>query len=187
MRVAITGTPCTGKSTLAKQLATKMEWQYIPETFASLFDEQGGYIQPPSVLAVQMDKVLMLKRQLEFKHVDTVSDRCSADLFILWLSRGFSKHKQVAEFADKCRDYLRHYDAFIYLPWGVLPLEQLEEGESGCKRNMDQWTQFYNNSALIGLIMQWVPAEKRIFIPTNIIDLETRADYVLSRLNTVSQ
>lgn len=187
MRVAITGTPCTGKSTLAKQLATKMDWQYIPETFASLFDEQGSYIQPPSALAVEMDKVLMLKRQLELKHIDTVSDRCSADLFILWLSRGFSKHKQVAGFADKCRDYLSHYDAFIYLPWGVLPLEQLKEGESGCKRNMDPWMQFYNNSALIGLIMQWVPAHKRIFVPTTIVNLEARVEYVLAQLDQISQ
>ncbi|MCK5191536.1 MAG: AAA family ATPase [Methylococcales bacterium] len=182
MRLVITGTACTGKSTLSRQLAERRGWEYIPENYESLFDKHGKYIQPRSELAIQIDRVLVNKWKLEKLHKNTVSDRCSIDLFNLWLSLGFSENKQVAEFAKKCRGYQRYYDAFVILPWGVLPMQQVNESNGMHKRNMNPWAQFHRNATLIGLIMQWVPSSKRIFMPAKIINLDERIDYVLAFL-----
>ncbi|MES9905350.1 MAG: AAA family ATPase [Sedimenticola sp.] len=183
MKIAISGSACCGKTTLAHSLSQAMDSALIPEQYDGFFDHSGRYIQPRNELMELIEGVLDNKHQQEDRHTRFIADRSPIDLFNLWLSLDFSVNKKrTNNFQQKCKVYLKKYDLIILPPWGALPMKQVSEAHSSRKRVMKPWVQFRHHSTLIGIALQWLPVNKLLPIPSNIIHQEQRLSFILKSL-----
>jgi hypothetical protein len=176
MRIAISGSAGTGKSSLAKAIADRFECALVPECYDDFFTQNAEFIKPASQLKQLISNALERKNALESEHLKFVADRCPVDLFNLWLSRGFATNRNnTAELYQRCRSYMAKYDFIVVLPWSALPLQQLSGHATNRRRVMNLWTQLHNHSTIIGLLQQWVPQERLLPIPYPMIDINARA------------
>jgi len=183
MRIAISGSAGTGKTTLATALAAKWGCLLIAEHYDEFFDDNFDFIKPTNRLQHRIFEVLEDKSQAENECSDFVADRCPVDLFNLWLSRGFgTNQRKTADLYNRCRSYIRKYDRIVVLPWSALPLTQVEEGASH-RRVMNEWVQLYNHSTMIGLLQQWVTPDRLLPIPFAMVELDARVDAALGSSN----
>ncbi len=181
MKLALSGSAGVGKTTLAKELAVRLNADFIEEHYSGFFDEVGNFVEPPATLRNKIFNVLEYKHNLEHGSNGFVSDRCPVDIFNLWLSRGFARYQdETADLYRKCRAYMKGYDAVVVLPWGQIPLQQVEEAGENRRRIMNPWTQLHNHSVIAGLLIQWLPISKIIPIPAHIKDLRSRVEYLMS-------
>lgn len=183
MRLAISGSAGVGKTSLALALAKRLEVPCIPESYDSFYDGDGKILQPESRLAEEIIRVANRKFRQEKQAGSFVADRCPVDLFNLWLGLGLAKAEQATEkFFQLCRVRVRNYDQLIILPWNGIPLTQLDSPTERRQRQMNPWIQFHNQSTLIGIAKQWIPQNRMMAIPSAVVDLEERLNYVSGRL-----
>ena len=184
MRIAVSGSAGSGKTSLVESLSNKLNLKIIPEHYDEFFDEQGRHLKPPKRLMQKIDKVLDIKHKQELDAGIFIVDRCPIDLFNLWMTRGFhSSKRHTDEFQKKCIKYLKKYDAVILLPWGDIPLKQIDQKGSRRKRVMMPWIQFRHHSTIIGIAMQWVPLKKIIAVPKGLDGIEQRCMHVINALS----
>ena len=182
-RIAITGSAGVGKSTFADRLANALGCNLIDENYDSLFQANGAFITPPSRLKREIINLLDYKSELENQAGEFISDRCAADLFNLWLTRGFGANEIATSIvAERCRQCLSTYSHLIVLPWGAIPLVQIDDTASYRRRVLNPWRQFWNQATLVGIVQHWVPAKKLILVPKELSSLERRICVVLDAL-----
>jgi predicted ATPase len=183
LKIAISGCAGIGKTTLATDLAEYFNVEIINESYERFFNENGSFISPPKLLQQKIIDVLHEKHKCEDKAGSFISDRCPIDLFNLWLSRGFAKNqKRTLELSQHCRAYVKKYDFIIVLPWGSIPLQQIDEHNDNRRRVMNPWTQFHNHSVIIGLCQQWVPSSKLLPVSGNLKNHKERLELVIKTL-----
>lgn len=167
MKLAISGSAGTGKSTLAQNLARNLNIPYIPEHYEPLFDRPGKFNNStPKVLAEAFNEVLDIKLAEQSKHASFVADRCPIDLLNLWLCREL--HCLPAEtemFYNRCRNSLDSYDLFILPPWGVIPLQATPGPEQRQQRVANPWLQLLSHAAIGGMAHMFVPEQKIVYLP----------------------
>lgn len=184
MRIAISGSAGSGKTSLVEALSKSLNLEIIPECYEAFFDEHGRHIKPPKNLMHKIHQVLDNKHQLELAANDFVADRCPVDLFNLWVTRRFhSDNRKTDIFQEKCIEYLKKYDYLILLPWGDIPLKQVDPKEGNRKRVMKPWIQFQHHSTIIGMAMQWVPLNKIIAVPKGLDGVEARCENIIKLLS----
>ncbi len=141
---------------MVRALSAEFAAPAVAENFDRLFEPNGAFIRPDARLKDEIFGVLCDKARLERAHGHFVADRCPADVFNLWLSRGFAGDSHATSIIfDCCRRLMRDYDAIVLLPWGTIPLRQIDSGTSRRRRTMNRWVQFQSHSSLIGIIRQW--------------------------------
>jgi GTPase SAR1 family protein len=183
MRIAVSGSAGSGKTSLVESLAKQLELKIISEHYDDFFDKQGRYIKPPKKLMQKIDQVLDSKHQQELDAKSFIADRCPIDLFNLWMTRGYHSNKtHTDDFYKKCIEYLKKYDFIILIPWGDIPLKQVDQADSNRKRVMKPWIQFQHHSTIIGVAMQWIPLNKIIAVPQGLDGVERRCEYVMKAL-----
>ncbi len=89
MKIAISGSAGTGKTTLATALAAKRGCSFVAENFDNFFDDNAAFIKPARRLQQRIIATLEQKDAIENDCGDFVADRCAIDLFNLWLSPGY--------------------------------------------------------------------------------------------------
>ena len=175
MKVAISGSAGTGKTSLARALADSWGCAIVAECYDDFFDENYDFVKPAGRLQRQIFEVLEIKNRLENESGEFVADRCPVDLYNLWLSRGYaSNQSKTYDLYNRCRSYIKKYDCIAVLPWSALPLEQVDP-TAPRRRVMNPWTQLHNHSTIIGLLHQWVPSERLLAIPYSLVDINLRA------------
>tara|TARA_R110002096_G_scaffold421604_1_gene627475 strand:- start:530 stop:1090 length:561 start_codon:yes stop_codon:yes gene_type:complete len=183
MKVAISGSAGTGKTTLARALAEQWGCVLVEEGYDDFFDERYNYIQSRSELKRRIVSLLESKHRLEQEQESFVVDRCPVDLFNLWMAQGFGDdQKSTGALYSQCRKYIEKYDRVIVLPWSAIPLKQLEHSESR-RRTMNCWHQLYNHANIIGLLHQWVVPAKLLPMPFNASTLTERVDFVCKAMD----
>lgn len=166
MKIAIAGSAGSGKTTLAKALAARLEFVYIAENYEAFFDQPGKFNSPPHLLSRAFIEVLEKKRTLELQAGSFVADRCPVDLFHLWLRKNlFQLEEETRQYYDQCQAYCRDYDFIILSAWGCLDLTPLPDKASPQKRVMNPWVQLSNHASISGLASMWLPAERIIHLP----------------------
>ncbi len=186
MKIALTGSACTGKTTLAEKLANELGLPLIEENYGPLFDPLKPFKkEEPKLFINALKDVMEAKHKQEQEHVSFVTDRCPVDLMNIWLTRGLSsKRRRSAEFYQHCRSLTKQYDYLIIPPWGVLPVESKESEKGRQVRVKNPWILLHNHAAIVGLARQWLPGERIITIRPSMKKLEDRVDYVLQRLGS---
>jgi hypothetical protein len=103
------------------------------------------------------------------------------------MGRGFSfNERATADIYRRCREYSAKYDTAVVLPWSAIPLRQISGGGRR-RRTMNAWVQLHNHATVIGLLQQWLPREKLLPIPFDIVNLDERVAYVAAHLRRRTQ
>jgi hypothetical protein len=183
MKIAISGSAGTGKTTVVTALAKAFDIPSIDEDYDEFFDEHCNLLNPPQRLKSRILVTFDAKNRQEDSFPDFVADRCPVDLFNLWMTRGFGRdQKLTAMFYDRCRWAMKKYDYVVVLPWGAIPLKQI--AEPGLRRRtMNPWSQLHNHANVIGLVHQWVQPEKLVPIPFALSRVCDRVDYLVGKFS----
>lgn len=184
MKIAITGSAGVGKTTLATVLANRNNALLVKEQFDGFFNDDGGFLKSEQILQTRIVDVLNRKHEQVSSSVSVVSDRCPIDLFNLWLTRGFSRYgKETMALYKACRAYMETFDYVIVLPWGSIPLKQINVKQDKRVRVMNPWAQLHSHSSIIGLCHQWVLPRKLVPVPGQIKDQNLRVEYLQRKIS----
>lgn len=151
MKIALTGSGSTGKSTLASAVHDAYGVPVIPE-FAREVIKEMGYstikeLPPERSYDFQM-RVLGKKIQAEDAAESFIGDRCTVDAlayFLRWTARDATK-EQAEDYIGTCVAQLQKYTHIIVLPWNSLPL--VEDGF----RSVRPYYQYSIHVSILGLL-----------------------------------
>ena len=183
MRIAVSGSAGTGKTTLAQNLAQALNIAYIPEHYEPLFDNLNKRDSAPDVLAELFNKALDIKLSEQSKHSRFVADRCPVDLLNLWLRRKlFCLPEASQAFHSRCHEAMGSYDLIVIPPWGALPLQPTEQPQRIQQRVVNPWLQLLNHASIAGFTRMFVSEEKILYLPSGLPSGDTWVNLVLARI-----
>lgn len=129
MRIAVSGSAGTGKSTLAIELSKVLGLPFISEGVREYLQSVGinnfKGLSPQDTMQMQ-HHILNNKLMLEDKYGDFVADRSTADSMVYtlrWGSKG-TPDKEVADYIERCLTQLKTYDLILFCPWNSIAYEQ---------------------------------------------------------------
>ena len=124
-RIAISGSAGTGKTTLAKALADRLQVPYLEEGFRKR--REAGL--DPHDLSRAEHRVLLMELYEEAIAAAAgcnggfIQDRCPLDFLAFWLHYGFWREDaESAAFYARVQKDLDQYDHVIVLPWGTFDI-----------------------------------------------------------------
>ncbi len=178
MRIALSGSAGTGKTTLGKQLALDLGLPYVEEGMRTLL-ERG--LDMHSLDIEQQRQLIrdMWERQASQEDAASsgvVADRSSLDYAAFWMH--YSLHEDVdatEAFLGQMIEHATSYDLVVLLPWGVIPLE------ADGVRSTNRFVQLRYQGILEGCLRRFLPAAKLLQVPET-SSLEERRRFVLSAL-----
>lgn len=116
MRIAISGTHFSGKSTLVEDLSNALpKYSVVEEPYVLLAEEGYEFAEMPSV----EDFELQLKRSIECmgeREPDILFDRCPADLLAYLLTHSDSDAFDLERWLPRVRAAMRKLDLVVFLP-----------------------------------------------------------------------
>lgn len=128
MKIALSGSGGTGKTTLANSVSKRLGIPAIPE-FAREVAAEMGIPEIRQMTSEQsyefQNRILQRKIDEEAKHETFIADRSTADniaYYLRWCARDNDDSKN-AEYVSKCIGHLDTYDLVMILPWQGIPLE----------------------------------------------------------------
>lgn len=174
IRLALSGSAGTGKTTLGRALAKQLGATYIEEGFRKRVD--AGLLMYQLDDAQRRDLLRELwqeQRTLELAaDGNYVSDRSSVDYASFWLHYGLNDAEQeTADFMAQMEEEGKHLQHILLCPWGVLPL--VADGV----RSTNPWLQLRFQAILDGMHLRMTSSEKLIRVP-DWTDLEARLEFV---------
>jgi len=123
MRIGIVGAAGTGKTTLAKALASHLGSHYVPDHVLNVLRESGrdswkGVSDPRDRRRIR-EEALRRKRVAEGEHEAFVSDKTVVDYLAYWLqnqSEHEERHVNLA-FVEQCKEGAAIYDVLVFLAY----------------------------------------------------------------------
>jgi len=123
MRIGISGAAGTGKTTLAKALAERLDLTLVDDPTTEALKERGyadwrGVRDPRARREIRL-RAFNIKVRNETEHVDCVSDKTTVDFLAYWLLNQAPVESGAQNFTvlDMVRDHLPRYDRILVLPW----------------------------------------------------------------------
>ena len=188
MKIALTGTTATGKTTLATALARQLGVALLEEKLGAVVaasialkqarhDGNGVAGAKNRVRQACLDWLNERRAQAE-PLTGFVADRTEADIFMRW--GAFHLSRNDAEFRAlfrQCAAQMSRLDWIV-----VLPLTRLGNdgtNEAGLRRTESDDLRFIEHSLGIGILLQMAPAERLIFIPDTAVTTEQRLAFVM--------
>lgn len=180
LRLALSGSAGTGKSTLGAALAERLELPYLAEGMRGRIE--GGLNLHALDHGALRGLVLELweeQRAAEDRAIAAaggfVADRSSVDFAAFWLHYHFTEDGvATAAFFRDTLSRIPIYDHIVLLPWGVLPL--VADGV----RSSNPWLQRHYQATVEGLLFREV-GEPRLLVLPPARGLDERLSWVLSR------
>lgn len=128
MKIALSGSGSTGKSTLAKAVAEKYNVPIIPEFAREVAEKmkiENIRKVTPDIYFTFQENILKRKLEEEKKYETFIADRSTADVaayYFRWCCRDMEDDKN-KQYIDLCFENLKNYDKIILLPWNSIPVE----------------------------------------------------------------
>jgi predicted ATPase len=176
-RIALSGSAGTGKSTLGRALAERLDVPYIPEGMRERL-ERGldvhalGHDGFRALFFDLWEEQIAREDDAIEQHGGFVSDRSPWDFAAFRLIYRFTDDAEdVARFFETTRRRTTLLDRIIVLPWGVIPLQ------ADGVRSSNPWTQRLFQATLEGLVSREVPDAQLAILP-NLQGLEDRVGWV---------
>lgn len=179
MKIAISGSAGTGKTTLAEVLSERMGVQCIPEGVREYLVSRGVVdfrnMTPADTMEMQ-SHLLDQKIKLENVHTDFVADRSTADNLaycLRWCARDI-QDSILSEYMVRCEQHISVYDLIVFCPWGAIPYKRDN------LRSRHLYYQYEMDRLIFGILAQWTSQ----YYVLKSIDLEDR---VLELQNVISR
>lgn len=178
MKITLSGSAGTGKTSLAMKLADALELPYVEEGMRKRLaagldvhdfgpDEQRELIRD------------LWNEQLQAESACTngfIADRSSLDYMAFWMHYALHEaHEETEAFFGEMIDHARSYERVILLPHGVFPIE------ADGIRATDSWLQLRYQGVLEICLRRYTAEEQLLELPA-IDGIEKRLDFVLSAL-----
>lgn len=175
LRIAISGSAGTGKTSVGRALAARLEVPFIEESMRRRIAEGLRVdILSPSELADLLREVWEEQRQAEEEAgAHFVVDRSSYDYVAFWLQYGLHHDEARTDaWVGELSSLGERYDRVLLLPWGVLPLE------ADGIRSTNRWIQFHYQSLLEKTLKRFARRGQVLRVPGE-ETVEQRVDFVL--------
>jgi nicotinamide riboside kinase len=174
MRIALSGSGGTGKSTLAGEISKRYGIPLIPEYAREVALEmkiENIRKMSPDMSFEYQCQILERKISEEDKHETFIADRSTVDTmayYLRWCSREIDDTKNKA-YVDRCVERLKTYDQIIVLP-PIIPLEA--DGFRSAKVYYQQEIHYLIVGILVAKGVKWSTLSE--------VDMEKRVTYVRS-------
>jgi nicotinamide riboside kinase len=182
MRIAITGSAGSGKTTLGHALAERLNIAFLDDGLRRRIEAGLVFHKLDRAARKILLEELARENQAELAlaermHGGGVIERCSLDFMALWLYHGLvdDDAQTAAMMRQTVRD-MAGYDAVIVLPWGVLPL--IDDGVRAANR----WVQLHFHALLKGLLLAHGDANKILYVPDATRRSQDRLNWVTGQL-----
>jgi len=156
MKIALAGSAGTGRTTIAKRIASAINYIPLTNLAKSLLKTEGfkygteetveEFLATPS----KQLKLFQLKQEKENELENFITDRSWIDL-AAYCIQGMQNctNFDISSFIEDCRIEVEKYDAIIHIPWGRQPLQP------NGTRTINPWFQFMIDSIICRLADQW--------------------------------
>jgi len=177
VKIAITGSAGTGKSTLAAALGERLGVSVVPEGMREYLERSGVNLHDLGPDGLR-DLVLELWREREpLEAVEGfVADRCSVDFAAFWLFYRFEHDPRTTQLQAAFSAHARRYDYVIMLPHGGITLA------SDGVRTTNTWTQLHFQILVEGMVERMVAPERVLQVPSRCCSMASRLDWLMPRL-----
>lgn len=182
MRLALSGSAGTGKTTLARRLADELDLVYVEEGMRRRLEAGLDlFALAPAELAALLEELWAEQRAAELAAASGfVADRSSLDFAAFWLHYGlYHDAPRTERFLDELRAHAERYQRIVLLPFGVLPL-----AHDGV-RSTNPWVHLRVQSILEGIHARFAPAGRLLRLPP-LTDLDARLAHVRGALEASS-
>jgi len=184
MKIALTGSSSTGKTTLAKELLkndlTKEHINNFITTDARLILQEMGHKSMDFMTQAESKifqiKYFQKKKKLEDGANNYITDRSFVDIAAYWTIRDTSDNdknsEESHELMNECQLLSKNYDFHFYLPFGLFPFE------SDGYRSEDLIFHKKIDCAIINFLQQW----KVNYAVLDCISIQERISSIIDRI-----
>ena len=177
MRIAITGSAGTGKSTLAAALGERLGAPVVPEGMREYLERTGIDLHDVGPDGLRRLVLALWEERLPLESAPSfVADRCSVDFAAFWLFYRFDHSPDTSARQATWAAHAARYDRVVVLPFGGISL--VGDGI----RTANQWTQLHFQLLLEGLLRRTVEPARLLWLPAAARTVEARAAWVLQRI-----
>jgi len=157
MRIAISGSAGTGKTSLATHLSRYLSYPLVPEGIREYLLEhklQDLRSMTPSQTMGMQWTILNRKVEIEKNLKDFVSDRSTADnvsYTLRWCARSTLEipRAEIKHFINVAKKHCELYDIVFVLPGGIIPLH------SDGVRSINENYQYEMECMIMGVLHKW--------------------------------
>lgn len=199
LKIAISGYLGTGKSTLAQELASRLDLQLVREGASAIAEGEGTYRRTAKQGAEDASALLAVKQDVAHHYLEwanarsqaidsatrVVADRWQADLLIWWLLafRGFRGDAETfsARLRNETIRIARELDYIVITPLHPPFVAEGETNEDGFARRVNGTDHLLFQTLLNGILAD-VPKAKIILLPVELASAAERADYVVQAI-----
>jgi broad specificity phosphatase PhoE/nicotinamide riboside kinase len=178
LRIALSGSAGTGKTTLGRRLARELGVAFLEERMRERL-ERGFDVHSlsPSDWRALIRSDWEAQREAEERAGSFVADRSSLDYAAFWLHYDLHGDVEATEsWMQRMFEDAERYDRILLFPWGALPL-----ADDGV-RSTNRWTQLRFQCALEGVAQRFARSERMLRVPHG-DDFEQRVAFVLEELD----
>jgi hypothetical protein len=156
MKIALSGSAGTGRTTIAKNVSSHIDFAPITNLAKQILKSEGfrygtsQTVEEFMATPERQNELFTLKHRAESQYDNFVTDRSWIDL-AAYCIQGMQNRQDfdIATFCENCRSEVEKYDAIIHIPWGRQPLQP------NGTRTINPWFQFIVDSIICRLANEW--------------------------------